>query len=158
MSRWFCFGKKDFCDDIENCRFCKFADGTGSVSEDEIGLILSGIFGDDYDLNRLKKLTEADRDGRCVVLPCKDWFEIVFGEQEVFYGIDTSYIENSIREISVDSSSRCTWYDGWKTVVLKGYEENGLDWEFSPEEIGKTIFLTREEAKAAMKRMEGEEK
>lgn len=112
-----------------------------------------GDDGDDYDLDRLKELVEADREGRCVVLPCKDWLEIVFGEQEVFYGIDTSYIENPIREISVDSSSRCKWYDGWKTVVLKGYEENGLDWEFSPEEIGKTVFLTREEAEAALEKM-----
>lgn len=27
--------------------------------------------GDDYDLDRLRKLVEAHRDGRCVVLPCK---------------------------------------------------------------------------------------
>lgn len=117
-----------------------------------------GDDGDDYDLDRLKELVQADREERCVVLPCKDWLEIVFGEQEVFYGIDINYIEHPIREISVDSSSRCTWYDGWKTVVLKGYDENGLDWEFSPEDIGKTVFLTRKEAEAALKRMEGEEK
>ena len=61
MGRWFCFGKKDFCDDIEGCRFCEFADGSGSVIEDEIGLILSKIFGEDYDLDRLKELVEKDR-------------------------------------------------------------------------------------------------
>ena len=61
MSRRFCFGKKDFCDDIEGCRFCEFADGSGSVSEDEISLILSKIFGEDYNLDRLKELVEADR-------------------------------------------------------------------------------------------------
>ena len=100
---------------------------------------------------RLLELSEADRDGRCKVLPCKDWMEIVFGDQDVFYGIDTDYLECPIREISVDSSSRCTWYDGWKTVVLKGYDENGFDWEFSPEDIGKRVFLTREAAEAALK-------
>ena len=158
MGRWFCFGKKDFCDGIEDCLSCEFANWEGSVKEDEISLILSKIFGEDYNIDRLKELAEADRNGRCVVLPCKDWLEIVFGEQEVFYGIDMDYIEHPIREISVDSSSRCTWYDGWKTVVLKGYDENGLDWEFSPEEIGKTVFLTRKEAEAALERMKGEEK
>ena len=117
---------------------------------------IEDILGDDYDLDRLKELVEADREGKCVVLPCKDWFEIVFGNQEVFYGIDTDYIEHPIREISVDSSSRCTWYNGWKTVVLKGYDENKLDWEFSPEDIGKTVFLTCEEAKAAREKMKGE--
>lgn len=153
MSRWFCFGKKDFCDDIENCFSCKFANGDGSVSEDKIRLILSGIFGDDYGLDRLKELVQADREGKYVVLPCKDWLEIVFGEQKVFYGIDMEYIEHPIREISVDSSSRCTWYDGWKNVVIKGYDENGFDWDFEPEEIGETVFLTREEAEAALEKM-----
>lgn len=158
MEKYFCYGKKDFCDSIDKCQFCKFFDGTGCVNGELDHSILYGIFGEDYDLDRLKELVEADREGKCVVLPCKDWLEIVFGEQEVFYGIDTSYIENPIREISVDSSSRCTWYDGWKTVVLKGYEENGLDWEFSPEEIGKTVFLTREEAEATLEKMKEDDK
>lgn len=61
MSRCFCFGKKDFCDNAGECRYCKFADWSGSVSEDGIGLVLSKIFGDEYDLGRLGKLVEADR-------------------------------------------------------------------------------------------------
>ena len=61
MGRWFCFGKKDFCDDIENCFSCKFASWEGSVNEDEISLVLSKIFGEDYSLDRLKELVEADR-------------------------------------------------------------------------------------------------
>lgn len=101
-------------------------------------------------LDRLRELVQADKEGRGVVLPCKGWLEIVFGEQEVFYGIDHDYAENPVREISVDSSDRCTWYNGWKTVVLKGYDENGLDWEFSPEDIGKTVFLSREDAEKAL--------
>ena len=49
-----------------------------------------GDDGDDYDLDRLKELVQADREGKCVVLPCKDWLEIVFGKQEVFYGLTWS--------------------------------------------------------------------
>ena len=131
----------------EGCNGCPIANAFDRLAA------IEDILGDDYDLDRLKELVRANREGKCVVLPCKDWLEIVFGEQEVFYGIDMDYIEHPIREISVDSSSRCTWYDGWKTVVLKGYDENGLDWEFSPEEIGKIVFLTREEAEAALEKM-----
>ena len=101
-----------------------------------------------------EELAQAEKEGRLVVLPCKDWFEIVFGEQELFWGIDTDYIETPIREISVDNAERFTWYDGWKTLVLRGNDENGLDWEFSPEDIGKTVFLTREAAEAALKERE----
>lgn len=32
---------------------------------------LERIFGDDYDLDRLRELVEADRDGRCIILPKK---------------------------------------------------------------------------------------
>lgn len=105
-------------------------------------------------INRLRELAQAEKEGRLVVLPCKDWFEIVFGEQELFWGIDTDYIETPIREISVDNAERFTWYDGWKTLVLRGNDENGLDWEFSPEDIGKTVFLTREAAEAALEEKE----
>ena len=104
---------------------------------------------------KLAEYETAEDDGRLVVLPCKNWLDIVFGEQELFYGIDMDYIENPIREITVHNEERFTWYDGWKTVVLKGVDENGLDWEFSPEEIGKTVFLTREDAEKALKEMEG---
>ena len=108
----------------------------------------------------IKKLAEyetAEDKGRLVVLPCKNWLDIVFGEQELFYGIDMDYIENPIREITVHNEERFTWYDGWKTVVLKGVDENGLDWEFAPEEIGKTVFLTYEEAEKALEEIEKDE-
>lgn len=135
---------KDICDcKCEN--FSKIVDRMGQIKD---------ILGDAYDLDRLRDLVEADKNGRCVVMPCKDWLGIVFGDQEVFYGIDKDYEENPIREISVDSSSRCTWYNGWESVVLKGYDENGFDWEFSPEDIGKTVFLTREAAETALAKEE----
>ena len=38
---------------------------------DRLGAI-EDILGTDYDLDRLRELVEADRDGRCVVLPLKE--------------------------------------------------------------------------------------
>ena len=106
------------------------------------------------DINRLRKLAEADRAGRLAVLPCEDWLEVVFGDQVLFWGIDKDYVEQPIREISLDDADRIGWYDGYKTVFLKGTNENGEAWEFYPEEIGETVFLTREEAEAALEEME----
>lgn len=105
---------------------------------------------------RLRELAEADKDGRLVVLPCKDWLDVVFGDQVLFWGIDKDYVEQPIREISVDDAERIGWYDGYKTVYLKGTDENGEAWEFYPEEIGKTVFLTREEAEKALEAMKDE--
>lgn len=99
---------------------------------------------------RIVALMEADRTGRLAVLPCKDWLEVVFGDQVLFWGIDKDYVEQPIREISLDDADRIGWYDGYKTVFLKGTDENGEAWEFYPEEIGKTVFLTREAAEKAL--------
>ena len=105
---------------------------------------------------RIVALMEADRAGLLVVLPCKDWLEVVCGDQVLFWGIDKDYAEQPIREISLDDSDRIGWYDGYKTVFLKGTDENGEAWEFYPEEIGKTVFLTREAAEAALEAMKDE--
>lgn len=43
-------------------KFAKILDRLAAIED---------ILGDDYDLDRLKELVEADREGRCVVLPCK---------------------------------------------------------------------------------------
>lgn len=32
---------------------------------------IEDILGDEYDLDRLRELVEADREGRCVVMPCQ---------------------------------------------------------------------------------------
>ena len=103
---------------------------------------------------RIVALMEADRTGLLAVLPCKDWLEVVFGDQVLFWGIDKDYAEQPIREISLDDADRIGRYDGYKTVFLKGTDENGEAWEFYPEEIGKTVFLTREEAEKALEAME----
>lgn len=139
MSRWFCFGKKDFCDDIEGCRFCEFADGSGSVSEDEISLVLSKIFGEDYDLDRLKELVEADRNGRCVVLPCRvgDTLYYIGGTYKTLIKpvtVEEVYIGDGVFAVGVSS--------GFTTFTLQEKE-----W-----------YESKKEAEAALERMEGEEK
>lgn len=144
MGRWFCFGKKDFCDDIESCFSCEFANGDGSVSEDKIRLILSGILGDDYDLNRLKKLTEADRDGRCIVLPCKVGDKV--------YCIQSYFNDAKMRS---EKKVKCRVVDFVQSFPDLS-ECQGMIYKF--EDVGKTVFLTREEAEAALEKMKERDK
>ena len=65
----------EFCD-ISMCReelggpFCE----EGYCSQRRVWERLKSIediLGDDYDLDRIQELAQADREGRCVVLPCK---------------------------------------------------------------------------------------
>ena len=85
-------------------------------------------------LDRLREIAEAERDGRCVVLPCK------FG--------DTVY---SIRHERVpDDDYRMSFHIEMRIVSQKF----GL---IHADCIGKSVFLTRAEAEAALKAREQDE-
>lgn len=88
-----------------------------NMVKDRLGAI-EYILGEDYDLDRIREIVEADRDGRCVVLPCK------IG----------SLVYAHTRKL-----------DGQDCVI-----DTDFWWSDIPE-IGKTVFLTREAAEAALK-------
>lgn len=112
---------------------------------------IKDILGDDYDLDRLKELAEADGEGRCVVLPCKIGSKLY----------RTSMRKMQVYEVSV---SREYFHDSKNNATLFAVQifENGkkstLYECFKEKDIGKTVFLTRKEAEAALERMKGEEK
>lgn len=104
---------------------------------------IEDILGNEYDLDRLRELVETDREGRCVVLPCKLHDKVFF-------------IENGcVKETEVDSFHN--WTSGrWKisTHTDRMYEHwKGYEIDFSG--IGKTVFLSREDAEKALEEMEG---
>ena len=82
---------------------------------------------------RLRKLAEADKDGRLVVLPCK------VGDT-VYFALLGRIIEKQVFSIVSFSNS---------TRIYCG----GTSEYFRPEDIGKTFFLTREEAEKALEAM-----
>lgn len=88
------------------------------------------------DLDRLEKLAEADKDGRLVVLPCK------VGDM-VYFTLLGRIIEKQVFSIVSFSDS---------TRIYCG----GTSEYFRPEDIGKTFFLTREEAEKALEAMKDE--
>lgn len=83
---------------------------------------------------RLRELAEADKDGRVVVLPCK------VGDT-VYFALLGRIIEKQV--FSIVSFSKST------RIYCGGTSEY-----FRPEDIGKTFFLTREEAEKALQEME----
>ena len=83
--------------------------------------------------DRLRELAEADKDGRLVVLPCK------VGDT-VYFALLGRIIEKQVFSIVSFSDS---------TRIYCG----GTSEYFRPEDIGKTFFLTREEAKRALEAM-----
>ena len=90
---------------------------------------------------RLRELTEADKDGRLVVLPCKvgDMLYEVTGRKTIsVYKVKAIRVELFGLFIEWDIVEGFVWQS------LTGINDG---------EIGKTVFLTREEAEAALKEM-----
>ena len=90
---------------------------------------------DGLQIDRLRELAEADKDGRVVVLPCK------VGDT-VYFALLGRIIEKQVFSIVSFSNS---------TRIYCG----GTSEYFRPEDIGKTVFLTREEAEKALRGMDG---
>lgn len=92
---------------------------------------IEDILGDDYDLSRLRDLVQADRDGRCVVLPVKTGDNIYF----TFLG---KIIKKQVFSVVTFCNSQRIYCDGTSEF-------------FRPDDIGKTVFLTSEDAEGALK-------
>lgn len=75
---------------------------------------IEDILGDEYDLERLRELVEADREGRYMVVPSD--------------------------------------YDGEMFKIWKGQILSSRRFVNNIKELGKTVFLTRAEAEAALRR------
>ena len=107
--------------------------------------LIENILGDDYDLDRLKEMVEADREGRYVVLPCK------IGD--TVYDIQMGKItEKTIISIPFLLSKSVNH------LCLQAINNRDAITTIETEDLGKTVFLSREEAEDALERMEGEEK
>ena len=94
-------------------------------------------------LKHIRELAEADRDGRCVVLPCKVGDTVYFVNAK-------QILEFAVVGYAVDET-------GISWVYSEHVDKTGHTNErtFSPDRISKTTFLTREEAEKALAEMEG---
>ncbi len=113
---------------------------------------IEDILGDDYDLDRLKELVQADKEGRCQVIPCKEFFSML--GDDVYTIDDGEVLEVLLCSVGYDPDG----IDFIDAVYAPGYEdEKGFTFRFS--DVGKTVFLTSDEAEAALEKMkEGEQK
>ena len=92
-------------------------------------------------LNKLAEYETAEDEGRLVVLPCK--------VGDVLYKPTRSFAsEYKVRFIEV-SSCNCLFLH---TSVVKWINDSGET--FKEDDIGKTVFLTKEEAEKALEEME----
>ena len=100
---------------------------------------IEDILGDEYDLDRLKELVQANREGKCVVLPCRVGDKV--------YCIQSYFNDAKMRS---EKKVKCRVVDFIQSLPDL-FECEGMIYKFS--DIGKIVFLTSEEAEAALKKM-----
>lgn len=93
------------------------------------------------DLDRLEKLAEADREGRLVVPPCK--------AEDTVYEVTSRKTISEYRVKAIRVELFCTFIE-WDIVA--GFVDKSI-FGVPVDEIGKTVFLTHEEAKRALEAM-----
>lgn len=84
-------------------------------------------------IDRLRELAKADREGRCVVLPCKV-------EDDVYINILGRTLPFTVISISQMSS----------TPTFKAQHGIRLVYIFKADDVGETVFMTRAEAESAL--------
>lgn len=112
---------------------------------------IEDILGDTYDLDRLRELVEADRAGRCVVLPL-DIGDSVF---------DSGLGDINEWEVSGFSIGECYFdpnvcgdlYDGKLVIHTKGKSLVGVRLDFPESTIGDYVFPDYDATEAALEKM-----
>ncbi len=111
-----------------------------------------GQFGEEYNCwfnyvaDFMCKYAQAEREGKLVVLP------VPVGDGKLVYGIyDTEPLPAHIVTIE------CDYLDGLEIFPSGEIVVKVDGWEIGESDIGDTVFLTREEAEAAMEAREGGE-
>ena len=112
---------------------------------------LRTMIGECGGVDRLRELAAADKDGRLVVLPCK--------VGDVMYKLFREYTECTSYQVRKDNyccEGCMVPCDSREVTVIRAIQPNSLPEVVRYiEDIGKTVFLSREEAEKALRGMEG---
>lgn len=132
---------------------------TGMTPEDAatIGRFREHIFSE-WSYARMAEIAQAERDGRLVVLPCKVGDMVYSSRKHDILEQTVDFVTVECDEIYISVSFYCDCdcdgcpHNNWQTThegegYCDGEHGSGL---FTPKDFGKTVFLTREEAEAAL--------
>lgn len=107
---------------------------------------IEDILGDTYDIDRLRELVEADREGRCAVLPCKPGDSVWMITKRGVSCVERWTVHRVYKRDTGD------WYFVLKNMMLSRKRPNEFEvCERAISSFGKTVFPTREAAEQALK-------
>ena len=105
------------------------------------------------DLKHIQNLIDAEEKGLLLRLPCKVG-DTVYHEKKYatwLRGVN----EYQITNIIVSQNKKGIWTKKYRAMMLLNGKTTTTSVDFSFEDIGKTVFLTKEEAESALEKMKG---
>ena len=141
-----CTAVGGFCTAVQaaHCPLLRQYLDTGMTPEqcENAKAIIESAFSDDTSkAERIRELLKADRDGRLVVLPCK--------AGDTVYEVTSRKTISEYRVKAIRMELFCTFIE-WDIVA--GFVDKSI-FGVPVDEIGKTVFLTREKADRALEAM-----
>lgn len=100
--------------------------------------IEAGLSAEDYSIHRMVELMRADKDGRLAVLPCR--------AGDTVYEVTSRKTISEYRVKAIRIELFCTFIE-WD--IAAGFVDKSI-FGVPADEIGKTVFLTREEAEKTL--------
>lgn len=104
---------------------------------------------------KLAKYEDLEEQGLLFRLPCKVG-DIVYYEHP-YSSVHTGIQAYQITNIMISQNKKGVWTKKYRAMMLLNGKIIDSQINFSFDDIGKTVFLTREEAEAALEKMKGEE-
>lgn len=100
-------------------------------------------------LRELQKYKDLEEQGRLITLPCKIGDTVYYREKDFNFAHPVKISEIILSDLG--NNEKCfqfngTFFDGNGDIYI-----NYIDFEFDYDNFGKTVFLTKEEAEAALK-------
>ena len=106
---------------------------------------IENILGDEYDLDRLRELAQADKEGRCIILPDPQKTPVLRKGTPVWY------VDNETGEIEPGKVFIASYKDGKLDSFSVDFECGDFD-EFVGSALGNCFFGSKEQAEAALRR------
>lgn len=110
-------------------------------------------------IKHLRELVQAEQDGRLVVLPCKEFYEKIGDFLYLIDGGEIILVLHGGTEIDVNGKPTIIVIAEddifpWREPIAE-FDTDPTDWcvnkkVVTSDDFGKTVFLTREEAEAAL--------
>lgn len=103
------------------------------------------LFIEKEDAEKFVEWKEAEEQGKLLKLPCAVGDTVYYADNEYYFTI----LPVKVDEISIMESSAILY----KCLLFDGNGDVETQFDFDKDDFGKTVFLTREEAEAALKEL-----